>query len=335
MANRLGFPRPSISLDRGRIDETVDRVTSWRLPRGGALKLLIFQLVWLPFWIWSDVPAPSWPHRTQPFPPGGLAGDHVSHQLGRLANRIWLLRTFTIIARALWLPILVGCAWLGFELLGGSEMDPPVLLWIGVALLIPALVFAFLVRPTKRAVARMLDCSFGLQDRMVTAVDNLGKHVPAPGEQAPITYLQMADAANIITELKAHPAFRIRPPVREIVLAIASALLLVSLFFFRGVGGGLPVIADGSVPKFVPAVDRLAVPVQKPAAQAIASTADQPTTAEVQAQAEKSNQAKQDLKQIANALSDQAATRLRLGVDRSRQLLGRGGPDPQRGRSCR
>jgi hypothetical protein len=244
----------------------------------------------------------------KPLPPGGLAGNHFASNINRLTHRLWLQRALTVLARTAWLPLLIGALWLGVELAGGPALNWWALVWIEVALLVPAMIFTFLVKPSRRQVARMLDRSFALQERMLTAVDNVGIDVPEPGAVPTVTYLQMADAANVISELRAHPAFRIRPPVREIVIATVLALSMASLFFMRGVSGGIPDLTSDSVPKFVPAAQRLAQ-APKPAPEANAAVADAPTKQQVQAMAEKSNQAQQDLKKLADALGDQAVTR--------------------------
>jgi len=157
-------------------------------------------------------------------------------------------------------------------------------------------------------VARMLDQSFVLQERMLTAHENVGKDVVVDGELPTVTYLQVADAANVISEIRNHPVFRPRPPVREIVLAVVCALVLAALFFMRGVGGGIPALASNPVPAFVPAAERLAQQPQ-PVAPADAAVAGAPTVKEVQEKAERSNQAQQDLRRLGDALSDQAVTR--------------------------
>lgn len=309
MANRLSLPRPHVGIDADRLAAAPRRVAAWRPPRDLDRRLLVYRVVWAPFWLGSELPAPAWRAAETALPPGGLAGDHVARHLTGLARRVWILRILSVLMRALWLPVLIGCGWLLIELAGGPALRPWWLLWIGAGLLAPAVVFAWLERPSRREIARMLDRSFGLQDRMVTALDHLGKEVPAAGARAPVTYLQVADAANIVTELRTHPAFRVRPPVREIVLGIAAALLLAALYFLRGVGGGIPAVVADPVPAYVRATDRLAAAAQEPAAQTDVALADAPTAADVQAKASKSTQTQQDLLELANALDDQAVTR--------------------------
>jgi len=270
--------------------------------------LVLYRAAWAPFWAWSDVPAPKFRVHEDALPSGGPAGDHFAAVLNRLARRIWLQRMLTVFARAAWLPLLIGCLWLAFELAGGPDLDWRFLVAFGVTLLLPAAVFAWLVKPSRRRVARMLDQSFLLQERMLTAHENVGKEVVGEGELPSVVYLQMADAANVITELRNHPVFRVRPPVREIVLALVCALVLAALFFMRGVGGGIPALASNAVPPFVPAAERLAQQPE-PVQPAEATLSDAPSVAEVEAMAMRSNESQQDLQKLGDALSDQAVTR--------------------------
>jgi len=259
-----------------------------------------------PYWLASDVPAPQIPARAAKAPEAGLAGNHVAKSINEIGRRVWIQRSLTILTRSLWLGLLVGTFWLFLDILGGPKLDYQVLSWIAIVLALPGLIVALLVRPSRRQVARMLDQSFGLQERMTTAVENLGKHVPRDGERAPMAYLQIADAANVITELRRHPAFGFRLPVRELVMAIICALIFASLYFARGVGGELPPVHVGAVPPFTLASERIA---QQPRTAApTGATADAPTVAQVQERADRSNQARQDLDTLAAALDDHAVT---------------------------
>jgi hypothetical protein len=311
MANRISLPslpRPTLQVDVERVVAAGRAVANWRPPQGDERRLLLFRIAWSPLWVGSDMPPPWLRTREASFPAGGQVGDYFSGELKRLTRRIWLQQALNVLARAVWLPLLIGCIWLAIELAGGSELQPAVVVALWALVLPLALFFASITRPSRRRVARMLDRSFSLQERILTAVDGVGRDVPADGERPSITYLQMADAANVISELKGHPAFKIRPPVREIVLTLVCMLILSALFFLRGIGGGIPALAVEPVPAFVPAAERLAKQPE-PEPQAGAVQADAPTRAEVQEMAERSSQAQQDLKRLGDALSDQAVTR--------------------------
>ncbi|MGH2558576.1 MAG: hypothetical protein ACRDJH_05890 [Thermomicrobiales bacterium] len=310
MATRLSLPhiQPSYEI-RPRIAawrEAADRPPMTRQERWQ----LLWRILWLPYWLGSDVAAPRLPTRDAPVQAAGLAGEQVARMTTQIARRVWLQRALTIIARACWLGVLAGCGWLVVELAGGPALDVDALIVLAVAFAIPGVILACLSRPTRCQVARMLDRSFTLHERVSTAVENLGRAVPRDGERASVVYLQMADAANVVTELRRHAAFRVRPPVREIVLAVAVGLLLASLYFLRGVGGVIPDAGSAAVPRFVPAIERFEQQAEA-AAQAAAEVdpATVPTVAEVEETAQRSNEARRDLEQLGEALNDHSVTR--------------------------
>lgn len=273
-------------------------------------RVLLWQILWLPFWLGSDVPAPYLPTRDSA-PPAhlGLAGIQAARLMTSMSRRIWLQWIITIVARGAWLVLLVGCGWLVVELAGGPALNAAPMVWIATLSVLLSAIFAAVTRPTRWRVARMLDRGFGLHERMTTALMNLGREVPAEGERARIVYLQVADAANVAMILRQHPAFRIGLPVREIVLATVFGLTFAALLFARGVGGGIPVTDSGLVPAFVPAVERIAAEAEQVAAEAPAPAVDAPSIAEVQERARRAHEAQRDLQTLGEALEDHAVTR--------------------------
>src|SRR3954452_23191371 len=258
MASRLTFTRVEVSLDpRSRLNEWRQEIAQ-TIEDAPSRKLLLWRALWLPYWLGSENPAPQLPARNQPLPEGGPAGNQVVRMIDDITRRIWIQRALTIIARALWLGLLVGFAWLIVDLSGGPVLHWRTLIYLLAVLVVPGVIFAALSRPSRNVVARMLDRSFRLHERMTTSLGNLGRDLPEPNQRASVVYLQVADSANVATELREHHAFNIHIPVREIVAAIACALLLASLFFLRGTSGEIPNVADSPVPRFVPATERFA-----------------------------------------------------------------------------
>lgn len=281
------------------------QAVAWRPVVPSDRKVAVWQLLTAPWWLWSDMPALPLPARNPGLPPGGLAGDWVVDGIDRIATRVWIQRAMAIVVRGVWLTVLLGCLWLIVDLIGGPALDVRVLVTIGVALFFCSLVVAVLSRPTRAQVARMLDRSFRLQERVATALGNIGVDVPANGEQADVIYLQVADAANALTAAQEQAAFRLRPPVRELVMAIALALAFSALAFARGTGGDIPPVVSNVVPAFVPAAERFVQPeepAQAPDAQ------DVPTVEEVQAMMQASITNQEDLARLADALADHALT---------------------------
>ena len=310
MASRTALPKlPKIDIqvDRSALDERVRRGLAARPTDRGALGRVLWQLITLPYWAFSDSPRPHLPARNEPLPHGGLAGSHVVASIDSIVRRVWIQRALNFVARGAWLGLFIGCLWLLVELAGGPRLDRDRLIVIAIVLFVPSLAIAILARPTRRQTAVMLDRSFGLQERMTTAIGNLGRQVPADGERAQVVYLQVADAANVAAALKRHSAFRVRPPIRELVLAIAFALVFASLYFLRGGGGDVPPVQANAVPPFIPAAERF---INEPDVQEQNQPASTeiPSVAEVQDMAAESNEARQDLQALADALSDNALT---------------------------
>ena len=89
-------------------------------------------------------------------------------------------------------------------------------------------------------------------------------------------------------------------------MAVALGLAFAALAFARGAGGGIPPIQSNVVPAFIPAAERFVQPEQP----AVAPEAqDVPTVEEVQQMVQTSIDNQQDLKRLADALSDHAVTR--------------------------
>lgn len=302
MATRAGIPQLSLP----KVQDSARRLSAWRPTLPADPKVAMWHAVTAPWWVWSDVPKLPYPARNPGLPSGGLAGDWVVKGIDRIATRVWIQRGMAILVRSVWLTVLVGCLWLAADLLGGPELNTTGLLALGAVLLVCSLVVAALSRPTREQVARMLDRSFALQERVTTALGNIGVDVPAAGEPVDVTYLQVADAANAITAVQTHQAFRLRLPVRELVMAVALGLAFAALAFARGAGGGIPPVQSNVVPAFVPAAERFVQPEQPadtPDAQ------DVPTVEQVQQMVQTSIENQQDLDRLADALSDHAVTR--------------------------
>ena len=302
MATRVSLPQFSLP----HLQRTAQRVPSLRPDFPADRKIFAWQTATAPWWLWSDLPKLPFPARNAPLPPGGLAGDWVVGGIDRIATRVWIQRGLAIIVRGVWLTVLIGCLWLIADLLGGPALNMNALLGVGLFLMLCSLIIAGFSRPTREQVARMLDRSFALQERVSTALGNIGVEVPAGDALARVTYLQVADAANAVTAANEHSAFRLRLPVRELVMAVALGLAFAALAFARGTGGGIPPTQSNVVPAFIPAAERFVQPeqpAQAPDAQAV------PTVEEVQQMVQSSIDNQQDLERLADALSDHALTR--------------------------
>jgi hypothetical protein len=222
-------------------------------------------------------------------------------------RRLWVTLAAAAVCRGIWLALTFAALLMLLDVLGGPTFDPRPAAVAGVILLLAGLVLAALSKPSRPLTARMLDRTFGLQERLSTALDDLGLGVPMPGERAPVVYLQMADAANAIAALRNDSRLRPAIPVREVVLVVLCALVLATFAFLRGLGGGLPELAVAHVPPFTPAIERPAEP--EPSAAELEAVAMAPTVQEVLERADRSAQTRQDLQALAAALADHAVTR--------------------------
>jgi hypothetical protein len=227
--------------------------------------------------------------------------------IDRVRRRLWVTLAAAAICRGIWLALAFAAVLMVLDVLGGPTFDPRPAAAAGVMLLLAGLVLAALSKPSRPLTARMLDRTFGLQERLSTALDDLGLGVPEPGERAPVVYLQMADAANAIAALRNDSRLRPAIPVREVVLVVLCALVLATLAFLRGLGGGLPELAVAHVPPFTPAIERPAEP--EPSAAELEAAAMAPTVQEVLERADRSTQTRRDLQALAAALADHAVTR--------------------------
>ena len=292
------WARPVAALARiaARLDDPAERPA------------LLWRAGWWPFWAWSDVPAPALPRR-EAAPPAelGLAGKAVLGGIDRVRRRLWISHAAAAVCRGVWLGLVFATLLMLVDILGGPAFDPRPALVVGSLLLIAGLVLAALSKPSRMVTARVLDRSFGLHERLTTALDDLGLGVPAAGERAPIVYLQMADAANAIAVLRGDRRLRPRFPVREVVLIVLMALFLTTLAFLRGLGGGLPELAIAHVPAFTPAVEQPAAP--EPSQAEIEAAKNPPTVQEVLDRSDRSSRARHDLQELGKALADHAATR--------------------------
>lgn len=194
----------------GRAD--LRRIIAGRLRLPSDRRTLIWQIVTAPWWLWSDIPRLPLPVRDPDLPSGGLAGDWVVRGLDRIRTRLWTQWALVIGARSLVLALLIGCIWLLGELLGGPALDTRIWMLASSAVMLASVTIIVLSRPTRARTAYMLDRSFDLQERVSTALGNIGREIPTETGQASVIYLQVADAANAMTLAQEHPALRVRPP---------------------------------------------------------------------------------------------------------------------------
>jgi hypothetical protein len=281
----------------------------WRFlaPPGLTPVQRLWRLLWLPFWIWSDIPAPilrTYPRLTSD---NSAAGDRLISVLRTLARRHGTMIALAVLFRAITLWAVAGAVWAVIDVAGGPRVDSRRLIMLVILMLFAGAVLAITGRPRPRDIARMLDRSFDLNDRVTTGFEQVTGGATAQRGRG-IDRLQIVDATNTAVALAPRQSVKSLLPVREAVLATACILLMAALMLMRGTGAGVPPLRDSSVPTFVTAKDRISqqgnIPgqEQEPAAQA-------PTVEEVQERADSSAAAQQDLLTLADALDDNPLTK--------------------------
>ena len=250
MQRTLPLPRSQPAALRGSEPPGRDRGRPAAAGRPGHAPGAPLARFWAPFWLWSDAPVPELPQRSA----GSrsrrslvLAGHAVVTGIDRVRRRLWVSHAAAAICRGLWLAHrLRRRADAARRRSAGRTFDP---------------------RPaarSRRGDALRRTGSGGLEQTVSrahgtdarshlraarAAEDGARRSRPRrPRRRAsarPVVYLQMADAANAVAALRNDRRLRPAIPVREVVLVVLFALLLTTLAFVRGLGGGLPELAAG------------------------------------------------------------------------------------------
>lgn len=193
----------------------------------------LWETFWLPYWLGSGQPPPRLPG----FPARGRPGGRTPallRQLDALRGAVWRRRAATLAWRCGWLALAALDLWLGLRVL--AHRDAALGPFLVAALVILAL-GAFLVstaRPGRGELARALDRSFGLRERVATALEQAER-----GRLTGLRALQVLDATRVTGEVSGARAFRRPLPAREVALFVALAILcavLLGLFVFRDHG---------------------------------------------------------------------------------------------------
>jgi hypothetical protein len=281
----------------------------WRFlaPPGLTLVQHAWRLFWLPFWIWSDIPAPILRFYPRLTSDGSAAGDRLISVLRTLSRRHATLIAIGVLFRAVALWAIAGGVWAVIDMAGGPRVDSRRLVLLATLILLAGVILAIVGRPRAWDVARMLDRSFDLNDRVTTGFEQVTSGTTAR-RAGSIDRLQIVDATNTAVALAPRQSVRVLLPVREAVLAIACVLLMAALMLMRGTGAGLPPLRDPAVPAFVTAKDRISQQANLPG-QDDQAVAEAPTVEEVQERADSSAAAQQDLLALADAFDGNPLTK--------------------------
>lgn len=269
------------------------------------------QATWLllcsPFWLGSVTQPPtSWRRRQElaDAAPSDEAGQHLTDRMDHLTRQIgrsWLIGS---ILRGLSLGMIVIMLWLLFSVL--DWLPSPSTVGIIAMLAIGALCgagYGVLAWPTRTMVARMLDRTFWLNERMVTAFER-------PARNDRLSRIQVADAANtfedVVTDLPRSTWIPVREGVLGLILIGALTLVLLAGVSQRGVQA----LETAPVPQFLTASDRLATqqqPAQTPPVSEPPAS-DQASIAEIQERGRRSQSTREDLGVLGEALAKHPLT---------------------------
>lgn len=213
-----------------------------RLALGRAGRFL-WEAFWTPFWLGSTLPPPVLPGRRDPASPAGARTPMILRQLDELRAKIWRQRFGILVFRTIWLALLVLNLWLGFRVLAHRDLALRPFALVAVLTVAFGVALIALARPSRGQLARTLDRSYGLRERVATALEETQREQRLGGVRA----LQVLEATRVTRNVSRSGAFRRRLPLREIAMTIVMAaicvVLLVMLLINRGggtVGAGNP-----------------------------------------------------------------------------------------------
>jgi hypothetical protein len=150
-------------------------------------------------------------------------------QLDDLRATIWRQRRAVFLFRALWLALIPVALWLGLRYFGDRPLAwQPVAALVAVILALGAVLIA-LARPSRGQLARTLDRSFGLRERVATALEESQRE-----RLAGVRALQVLEATRVTQDVSTASAFRRRLPVRELALAIIVGTVCVVFLVLLG-----------------------------------------------------------------------------------------------------
>src|SRR5919206_5026742 len=217
------------------MNSVLERRQPRALPSAGRVSRRLWELLWLPYWLGSTLPPPSLPTEWESTRPAAGRLPTILRRLDELRAIIWRQRAGILFFRSLWLAL--AAVDLGLALRVVAHRDVRLLPFLLAALLIFLLGVGLIVvaRPPRGQLARTLDRSFGLRERVSTALEGTQRG-PLTGLRA----LQVLEATRVTEDLGEARAFQRRLPIREICLAAIAfvalvALLLALLLWGRGV----------------------------------------------------------------------------------------------------
>jgi hypothetical protein len=204
----------------------------------------LWEAVWLPYWLGSTMPPPTIPGRPENPAVAGERMPQIVQQLDDLRTTIWRQRLAILLFRSAWLALAALDAYLLLRAV--AHRDPAFVPFLLLSLALLAL-GGFLIataQPSRSQLARTLDRSFSLRERVATAYETAQTEKRIGGVRA----LQVLEATRVAGQVGQASAFQLRRPVREIALTVATAVLGVVLLIALVTHGGFGPGGTGSKP---------------------------------------------------------------------------------------
>lgn len=215
---------------------------SW--PGVGRAGRFLWEAIWLPYWLGSAMPPPSMPGKRERAAATGERTPQILQQLDGLRDNIWRQRRGVLLFRSLWLAFAMLNAWLVLRVVAHRQPAFVPFLLGALALLACGGALIAMARPSRGQLARTLDRSFDLRERVATAYETAAGGRRIGGVRA----LQVVEATRIARQMGAASAFKRQRPVREIALVIAMVVVAAILLAFLLVQRGGPAGGAGSIP---------------------------------------------------------------------------------------
>ncbi len=265
-------------------------------------------LLWFPFWIGSVAPPPrrSWKHAERfSATPQDEAGRYLASRLDRLTRRFGVSWMIGSILRGVVVAFAALIVWAMLAALDMASLPS-----IRAAIVLVAVCVAFgaihgwFIWPSRTMVTHMLDRTFWLNERMVTAFER-------PASDSRLSRIQLADAANTFDEVAPGISRSTWLPVREIILCLlfAGGLLV---FLLAGISQrGVASLEAAPVPQFLVASERLVAreqPVVEQPPLTDTPAEQQASIADIQQRGRTTQETREDLSLLAEALESYPLT---------------------------
>lgn len=183
---------------------------------------LLWRVALLPYWLGAGLPPPDLPALRRRRARGD-AGEFLA-RLELLSALVSRQRRDVLLPRAAWLVVAAVDIQLFTRLRSTPAFTTSGLLVTIVALVMLAALALAAARPSRERMARAVDRSFDLRDRMRTALDGAES---GPGTS--LATLQRDEASDLLDEIADSRVFERRAPRRELLLLALALLALVAL----------------------------------------------------------------------------------------------------------